>query len=141
MFEAKGMGDIRGVRFTDVNGDFRDDWTWISTNGQVTTWVNQRGEEKGMVPRWLAAGVTHAGGFNVYDGESRNNIQFGRVFGSGRRDYAHIERINCRDSDAGHGCDVNVVVFQNLGSGGRFQKGEIRPNRSMAIFACENRFN
>lgn len=36
-FPAKGMGDIRGVRFEDINGDGRDDWIWVSDVGATTT--------------------------------------------------------------------------------------------------------
>lgn len=59
-FDAKGMGDIRGVRFEDINGDVslalatvtkplelvcadkitlkgRDDWIWVSDTGATTT--------------------------------------------------------------------------------------------------------
>lgn len=58
----------------------RDDWLWLSKTGKVTTYINQRDEGKGMVPRWVDAGVTHAGmGDDV--GDHREYIQFGRIFG------------------------------------------------------------
>lgn len=63
----------------------RADWTWISTTGQVTTYINQRGDGPGMVPHWREAGVTH-GGMGENTGETRENIQFARIFGSGRSD-------------------------------------------------------
>ncbi|RYP46559.1 hypothetical protein DL768_007241 [Monosporascus sp. mg162] len=106
---VKGMGDIRGVLFVNINGYHRDDWIWISTDGRTTTWVDQRGEGKGMVPRWLDSGVTYTGGFDVYHRPSRDNIQFGGIFGSGRHDYARIERKNCRNANETRGCEINNV--------------------------------
>ncbi|RYP11221.1 hypothetical protein DL764_000177 [Monosporascus ibericus] len=61
VFAENGMGDIRGVRFVDINGDHRDDWVWISTNVRTTTWVNQSGEGKGIVPRWFAGSISASG--------------------------------------------------------------------------------
>ncbi|KXH67624.1 hypothetical protein CSAL01_07878 [Colletotrichum salicis] len=63
-----------------LNGDGRADWLWLSTKGQETTWINHRGEGKGMIPRWLEAGVTHSGvDFKI--GDNREFIQFGRLWG------------------------------------------------------------
>lgn len=67
----------------------RSDLLWMSTQGTVTTYINQRGEGKGLAPRWLAAGVTHAGaGEDI--GDTRSRVQFGRICGSGRRDVSRI---------------------------------------------------
>tara|TARA_R110002060_G_scaffold48199_3_gene59187 strand:+ start:7515 stop:7751 length:237 start_codon:yes stop_codon:yes gene_type:complete len=48
-FTAKNMGDMAGVRFEDINGDGRDDWLWVSTNGATTTWTNSRSCAKGSM--------------------------------------------------------------------------------------------
>ncbi|ROT40793.1 hypothetical protein SODALDRAFT_105063 [Sodiomyces alkalinus F11] len=119
VFTAKGMGDIRGVRFVDINGDGRSDWTWMDEHGRVTTWINQRGSDKGMIPRWLDAGVTHQGmGTNI--GIDRHQIAFGRIFGdNGRADYIHYWE-SCTLSY----CSRRFVPYENLGSGGKFQKGD-----------------
>jgi hypothetical protein len=54
--------------------------------GRVTTYINQRGEDKGMVPRWVEAGVTHQG-MGVDIGADRSGVTFGRIFGdNGRAD-------------------------------------------------------
>lgn len=58
----------------------RDDWLWLSEKGEVTTYINQRGEGKGMVPRWVDTGVTHPG-MDDDIGDNREYVQFGRIFG------------------------------------------------------------
>ncbi|KAL4898828.1 hypothetical protein BDW74DRAFT_184352 [Aspergillus multicolor] len=45
-FTGKGMGDIAGVRFEDINGDGRDDWLWLDDVGQTTTYINARSCQK-----------------------------------------------------------------------------------------------
>lgn len=62
----------------------------MDENGRVTTWINQRGSDKGMVPRWLEAGVTHLGmGTNI--GSDRHQVVFGRIFGDNGRADVSIE--------------------------------------------------
>lgn len=59
----------------------------MSKKGEVTTWINQRGNSKSMIPYWQVAewNPTHAGvGEDV--GDDREQIQFGRFFGSGKSD-------------------------------------------------------
>ncbi|KAH9223897.1 hypothetical protein DL95DRAFT_452880 [Leptodontidium sp. 2 PMI_412] len=112
VFTGKGLGDSRGFRLVDLNGDGRSDLWWISSQGTITTYTNQRGEGKGLAPRWLATGVTHPGvGEDV--GNTRFRIQFGRIYGSGRRDYVHIASTSDKTRNA-----YQVRIFQNLGSGG-----------------------
>lgn len=56
----------------------------MDKTGKVTTYINQRGENKGMIPRWLSAGVTHQGmGANI--GDNRQDVAFGRIFGDNAR--------------------------------------------------------
>ncbi|KAM0612186.1 hypothetical protein ACHAP0_006124 [Verticillium nonalfalfae] len=81
VFSAKDMGDIRGVRFVDLNGDGRGDWLWLTTQGQTTTWINKRGEKQGMIPYWQDAGVTHP---DIGEG-------IGNARGDGRADYICIQ--------------------------------------------------
>lgn len=63
----------------------------MDKTGKVTTYINQRGEGKGMVPRWLVAGQAHLGlGVNI--GEDRERVTFGRIFGdNGRADVSIAE--------------------------------------------------
>ena len=71
----------------------RDDWLWLSTSGTVTTYINQRGEGKGMVPRWLTAGEAHSG-MDHEIGDDRAGVQFGRLFGgpAARQDVSRRSR-------------------------------------------------
>lgn len=66
-----------------------------------------------MVPYWREAGVTHTG-MAQDTGESRENIQFAHIFGSARSDYVLINK---------SGGSVELNAFENMGSGGGFQKG------------------
>ncbi|KFX87900.1 hypothetical protein V490_07963 [Pseudogymnoascus sp. VKM F-3557] len=123
VFKAVGMGDIAGVRFVDLNGDGRDDWIWMDTKGKVTTYINQRGGNKGMIPKWLPAGVTHVG-MGVDIGDKREHVTFGRIFGdNGRQDYVHWDIDNC-DILAGGPCLAWWIAYENQGSGGKYQKGD-----------------
>ncbi|KAF4983609.1 hypothetical protein FZEAL_1018 [Fusarium zealandicum] len=121
IFPSQNTGDMRGVQLVDVNGDGRYDWTWMSKEGQVKTFINQRGDGKGMKPFWREAGITHAGrGYNI--GENREFIKWGRIF-SGRPSYVDWQR-------EGGGCNGGVVcrltyqVWENKGEGGTSQKGD-----------------
>ncbi|OBT92656.2 hypothetical protein VE01_09799 [Pseudogymnoascus verrucosus] len=116
VFTGKGMGNIDGVRLVDINGDFRSDWLFLDDNGKVTTYINQRNGDKGLIPYWDSVGVTHAG-----MGEpSRSQIRFARIYGSGRPDYVYIKCITYADKR----CDYEVRAWQNTGSGGKYQKGD-----------------
>ncbi|EEY19355.1 conserved hypothetical protein [Verticillium alfalfae VaMs.102] len=124
VFSAKDMGDIRGMRFVDLNGDGRGDWLWLTTQGQTTTWINKRGEKQGMIPYWQDAGVTHPDiGEGI--GDARERAKFGRVFNKrdGFRDYGVLRRTNCDSTGI---CDGTVSIWENTngGNGGRWQKGD-----------------
>ncbi|CAD0113390.1 unnamed protein product [Aureobasidium uvarum] len=71
VFTAKGKGDASGVRLADLNGDFRSDWMWIGDQGDIDTWINQRGWGTGIVPDWTHSGITH-GGDGVFYCDMRN---------------------------------------------------------------------
>ncbi|KAG9249745.1 uncharacterized protein F5Z01DRAFT_631089, partial [Emericellopsis atlantica] len=118
VFTAKGMGDMRGVQFADkiAKHSGRYDWLWMSTTGRVTTWINQRGSGKGMVPSWLKAGndgITH-GGMGTDIGDNREHVRFGRLW-DGRPSYIHWE------IDDGH---LKFDIWENRGRGGKYQKGD-----------------
>ncbi|KAM0263654.1 hypothetical protein ACHAPA_008628 [Fusarium lateritium] len=121
IFPSQNTGDMRGVQLVDVNGDGRYDWTWMSKEGQVKTFINQRGDGKGMKPYWREAGITHAGrGYNI--GEDREFIKWGRTL-SGRPSYINWSR-------EGKLCNGNVIcrieyqIWENKGEGGTSQKGD-----------------
>jgi hypothetical protein len=106
-FTAKGMGDMKGVAFGDINGDGRDDWLWIADNGATTTWTNSRSCLKGQMGDGLnvvwrqgfysgsSSGPTHAGPPGGASG--RDRIHFARIYGQGdfgllpRADYIYLQ--------------------------------------------------
>ncbi|KAK8855247.1 carbohydrate esterase family 3 protein [Apiospora arundinis] len=109
VFTGKGKPNKNMVRMGDLNGNFRSDWMYIGDQGQVETWINQRGWGTGMVPDWVSAGQTHPGA------GPGSQIKFGRVYGSGRLDYIWMKPA---------GNNIEVTVFQNLGEGGLRRKGD-----------------
>jgi hypothetical protein len=54
VWTAAGKGvDARSLdemRLVDINGDFKSDVLWVDNQGRVTTWINQRGSGRNMVP-------------------------------------------------------------------------------------------
>lgn len=67
----------------------------MDEQGKVTTYINQRGDGKGMIPRWLSAGQTHLG-MGVGIGEKREHVTFGRIFGdNGRADVRTTSAFLC----------------------------------------------
>jgi hypothetical protein len=55
----------------------------LDDTGKVTTYINQRGQTKGLVPFWDSVGVTHGG---MGETGARSQIRFARLYGSGRHD-------------------------------------------------------
>ncbi|KAK6846292.1 hypothetical protein PG987_001480 [Apiospora arundinis] len=134
-FPAKGMGDGRGVRFHDLNGDGRDDWLWVGNVGETTTWTNARSCAKGRLGDGLNvgwrqgflkganSGTTHGGmGGFVTPTETylRDRVHFARIYGEPqdfglrpRRDYVFMQH-----STLGNGQHrFNMRVWKNIGSG------------------------
>ncbi|KAM0085819.1 hypothetical protein ACKRZS_001908 [Fusarium odoratissimum] len=110
IFASQNTGDMRGVQLVDMNGDGRYDWTWMSKEGQVKTFINQRGDGKGMKPFWREAGITHPGrGFNI--GEDREFIKWGRIF-SGRPSYVNWQREG-KLCNGGVTCRITYQVWEN----------------------------
>ncbi|KAL5083333.1 hypothetical protein Trisim1_001784 [Trichoderma cf. simile WF8] len=118
VFTGKNKGDKTGVRLSDLNGDFRDDWMWVGDQGDVDTWINQRGSGAGIVPNWSASGITHAG---MNTPGVREQIKFGRIYGSGRRDYIYFQ-----EEDTYY----DMLVWENQGAGGTKLKGD-------GVFYCD----
>ncbi|KAH8170141.1 GDSL-like lipase/Acylhydrolase family protein [Sarocladium implicatum] len=131
-FTGKGMGDLRGVRFEDINvsGDGRDDWLWVSNTGRTTTWTAARScakgkEGDGLNIAWRQgfngnanSGPTHMGGFGD---DVRNRIHFARIYGEvqdwgllGRQDYVFMDHKKINDNTH----EFKLKVFKNVGRGG-----------------------
>ncbi|KAM7211830.1 hypothetical protein V8F06_012803 [Rhypophila decipiens] len=123
-FTGKGMGDLRGVNFVDINGDGRDDWLWVSDTGAVTTWTNSRScvrgrEGDGLNIVWRAATNNPSHGGMGTSGV-RDRIHFGRVFSDPvdlglqrKADYIFLEHSDLPDGRH----EFKVKVWKNLGSG------------------------
>ncbi|KAJ5801621.1 uncharacterized protein N7518_003689 [Penicillium psychrosexuale] len=134
VFTGKNMGNITGVRLVDLNGDFRSDWLWMDDEGKVTTYINNRGTGKNsLVPDWVSAGVTHAG-MGVEGAKER--IKFGLVYGGSTKgaDYVYIESVQTSPSTGGAAPIYNhyTHVWKNVGSGGRYLKGD-------GVYYCDMR--
>ncbi|KAK3072327.1 hypothetical protein LTR53_007020 [Teratosphaeriaceae sp. CCFEE 6253] len=107
VFHGQGIGDIAGFMFADRNGDGRDDFLHINTEGQVDTYINQRGHLEGLVPVRINEERTHPA-----IGADRASIRFGRVHESPQLDYLHVLP------------NGNIDEWQNTGHGGTMVKGD-----------------
>lgn len=133
-FEAKGMGDVKGVRFEDINGDGRDDWLWVGNKGETYTWTNARSCKSGrdgdglnvawrqaVNPVGTAGGPTHFGMADLGDSDlNRDRIYFARIYGEqsswgqlAKQDYVYI-----RHSKEGSKHRFKLNVWKNKGTGG-----------------------
>ncbi|KAJ4007802.1 hypothetical protein NW766_009607 [Fusarium irregulare] len=126
-FTAKGMGDQRGVRFEDINGDGRDDWLWVDDKGATTTWINSRSCKKGKLGDGLnvawrqgfwkgaSSGPTHAG----VGADGRNRIHFARIYGEAqfgllpKADYVYLQSTKQPDGRF----KFEMKVWKNTGGG------------------------
>lgn len=63
------------------------------------------------MPSWSASGITHAG---MGTPGVREQIKFGRIYGSGRRDYIYL-----KEEDTYY----DMLVWENQGAGGTKLKG------------------
>lgn len=112
VFDKKNGVDKSGVRFGDLNGDFRSDFLYVGDKGEVDTWINSRGWGAGIVPAWRNHGTTHGG---LDTAGIRTQIKFGRIYGSGRLDYIYL-----KEQDTHY----DVLVWENTGSGGTRRKAD-----------------
>ncbi|KFY68955.1 hypothetical protein V496_00654 [Pseudogymnoascus sp. VKM F-4515 (FW-2607)] len=126
-FTAKNMGDMRGVRFEDINGDGRDDWLWVSDTGATTTWTNSRSCQKGKAGDGLnvawrqgfwngaSSGPTHAGA----GATGRDRIHFARIYGEAsfgllpKADYVYLQMTKQTDGRF----KFDMKVWKNTGGG------------------------
>ncbi|GAB1210904.1 hypothetical protein ATERTT37_000014 [Aspergillus terreus] len=139
-FTGKGMGDLRGVRFEDINGDGRDDWMWVDDDGATTTYTNSRscikGESgDGLNVVWRQgfyqdanSGPSHPGMGGIFGTSGlRDQVYFARIYGEvadfgelGRQDYVFIKK---DASDENLGPIYYVYVWKSKGAGGAKIKG------------------
>jgi hypothetical protein len=120
IFTGKGMGDIRGTRFVDINGDHRSDWIWLHDDtGETRIFTNSRGRFMGLKPFWKESAKHHAG---TGDADARLRIRFPKLFAratGSRADYVRI-RVEKDGKNYQHFFDV----WENLGTGGTRMKGD-----------------
>ncbi|QKX57197.1 uncharacterized protein TRUGW13939_04305 [Talaromyces rugulosus] len=141
-FAGKGIGDLRGVRFEDINGDGRDDWLWVGDDGATTTYTNSRSCTKGHdgsgldivwrqgFHRGVSSGPTHPGMGEFGSTGLRDNVYFARIHGEpaafgllGLQDYVFIQKDT---SDKDLGPMYFMHVWKNTGGGGGGGGGEIK---------------
>jgi hypothetical protein len=84
-----GVGAKRHeVLFADLNGDGRDDYLWVQTDGSVTAWINggwtTQGDGSAKV-NWLPQGVIASG-----IGMPGSSIRFPNLKGDGRAEYLAV---------------------------------------------------
>ncbi|ROO87313.1 lysophospholipase L1-like esterase [Actinocorallia herbida] len=72
------------IRFSDIDGDGRDDYLVMADNGAVEAWRNTPGN--GGKPSWSHVGVWAVG----VGGASPANVRFADVDGDGRADYLKV---------------------------------------------------
>ncbi|KAK4903718.1 Glucan endo-1,3-alpha-glucosidase agn1 [Elasticomyces elasticus] len=117
LFTGNGMGDIRGTRFVDINGDGRSDWVWMNDDsGATRIFTNGRGRYDGLVPYWIEA-VSAPPGLGI--GFARDYTKFPRLFPrpmGTRADYVLVtETIHGR---------YKFQIWENLGTGGTKEKAD-----------------
>ncbi|KAK8085967.1 Integrin alpha N-terminal [Apiospora phragmitis] len=121
---AENHDDIAGVRFEDINGDGRDDWMWVSEEGQIVTFTNNRDCTKGIDGSRLP--YTHRGMID-YANEGRDvgrhRIHLARITGGlghanpseflpPLKDYVWMEHVKEGDKHKFY-----MRVWQNVGGG------------------------
>jgi hypothetical protein len=83
---ASGIGkDGAGMRFADLNGDGREDYLWVDTNGAITAYLNLGAPAGTAKVSWLPQGVIATG-----VGVERKNIILADINGDGRADYLAV---------------------------------------------------
>ncbi|KAJ4295166.1 Glucan endo-1,3-alpha-glucosidase agn1 [Kalmusia sp. IMI 367209] len=117
--------DWPGVQFLDINGDGRGDYVFVGEDGKTDIYINQRGDLSdgpGLKPHWVHAATSHAG-FSGDTSMTRDNIIFGRIYGTGRQDYIRIYEQAA--AVFGHNYyGYKLSVWRNDGSGGTRVNGD-----------------
>ncbi|KAM0342058.1 hypothetical protein ACHAPU_009786 [Fusarium lateritium] len=134
-FTGKNKGDVRGVRFEDVNGDGRDDWVWLDDVGAGDIYTNGRScgtgkEGDGMNVAWrqgFKKGESSGPAFKGMGGSAtkdekylRDRIHFARIYGQvtvfgnqPKQDYVFMQH-----KKVGKKHHFEMRVWKNTGAGG-----------------------
>ncbi|RFU33649.1 hypothetical protein B7463_g2678, partial [Scytalidium lignicola] len=152
---ATGIGDGKGVRFADINGDGRADYIWLAEDGQATLYINGGGSDP-QHPIWIEQDVIATG-----VGAVREDVVFADINGDGRDDYLWLNRLdgsiqawfnggwlgpkdviwNPQGTIAtGVGASGQSIVFGDLNGDGRDEYLEVTPSNG-AIKAWYNGCN
>ncbi|TGJ87370.1 hypothetical protein E0Z10_g1365 [Xylaria hypoxylon] len=107
---ATGSSVSKGdtVRLGDLTGEGRADYMIVGSGGKVNALIN-RLQETTLVPRWLEA-FTFAEG---PDGAEQEEVRLVDMTGDGKLDYVLVEKKTGK-----------VTLWENLGTGGKYQPGE-----------------
>ncbi|KAH8821022.1 hypothetical protein F5884DRAFT_850267 [Xylogone sp. PMI_703] len=81
---AGGLGKASGVRFGDLDGDGRDDYLWVHSDGSVTAYLNTVGRTRDDVV-WIPRGIIASG-----IGKDDKGVRFADIDGDGRDDYLWV---------------------------------------------------
>ncbi|KAI1361353.1 hypothetical protein F5Y08DRAFT_314931 [Xylaria arbuscula] len=92
----------------DLTGEGRADYMIVGSGGKVNALVN-RLQEDTLVPRWLAAFTLAEGP----DGAEQEEVRLVDMTGDGKVDYLLVEKKTGK-----------VTLWENLGTGGKYQPGE-----------------
>jgi hypothetical protein len=84
IFDGFGK-DGTGVYFADIDGDGRDDYCWLDTNGALTVYLNTRNAADPNKPIFVAQGQLASG-----VGTSRDMIRFADMNGDKKADYLAV---------------------------------------------------
>ncbi|UIX33315.1 FG-GAP repeat domain-containing protein [Streptomyces sp. GQFP] len=82
-----GSGPSDVITFADIDGDGRDDYLVIGSNGQVNAWLNDGGDQDGRAG-WISRGQIAAG---VGD-QAEGTVVFADINGDDRDDYLVVGR-------------------------------------------------
>ncbi|KAK4222286.1 SGNH hydrolase-type esterase domain-containing protein [Podospora fimiseda] len=129
IFTGQNMGNVDGVFFADINGDGRDDWHWMNEDGDVWTWINNRGCSKGnLKPLWREASASPSiQGPSTMWPRASSHVSFHLVnsfntpgsFGLGPR----LDYVTTQALINGTG-QVHINVRENAGAGGAKLKSD-----------------
>ncbi|WP_161784493.1 FG-GAP-like repeat-containing protein [Actinokineospora spheciospongiae] len=96
-----GSGPSDTVTFADLDGDHRDDYLVIGTQGQINAWRNNGGDQNGP-QGWIALGQIATG---VPEVVTSRQIELADVDGDERDDYLVVSQTNAVDAWLNNGGD------------------------------------
>ncbi|KAI0540897.1 hypothetical protein GGR58DRAFT_511384 [Xylaria digitata] len=107
---ATGASASKGdtIYLGDLTGEGRADYMIVGSGGKVNALIN-RLQETTLAPRWLAAFTFTEGP----DGAEQDEVRLVDMTGDGQVDYLLVEKKTGK-----------VTLWENLGTGGKYQPGE-----------------